>query len=177
MDWAAAACRNHADDPFGNELAVRGDFLLPITVTGALSHRFERSHAAVGFVRASLVQHKLAGAFVCARKQTAEHHGVRAGCKRFRDVSGEFDSTVGNERHFESSGNDRAFQDCGELRHADAGDNSGGANGPWSDTQLDAVSAGVYQVFYPFRSGNVTADDVNVGPVPFDELDGLDHVL
>ena len=53
--------------------------------------------------------------------------------------------------------------DGGDLRHADAGDDAGGADGAGPDADLDAVSTGVDQGLRPRAGGDVAADDVDVG--------------
>src|SRR5580704_19389703 len=52
---------------------------LSVAVAGALVHRAERSHPAVKFVGAPLVENRLAGTFLGAREQRSNHDAVGAG--------------------------------------------------------------------------------------------------
>ena len=51
-------------------------------------------------------------------------------------------------------------EDGGDLRHADAGDDAGGADGAGTDADLDGVGAGVDEVAGAFGGGDVAGDDV-----------------
>src|SRR5262245_45282288 len=63
------------------------DVLLEIAIGGTARHRTDRSHAAIGLVRTSLVEEQLTGSFVGARKQRADHCAICAGGHRFRQVA------------------------------------------------------------------------------------------
>ena len=62
--------------PFGHELlgGALAFGVLEIAVGAALLHRAERAHAAVALVRAALVELDLAGRFLGAGEEAAEHH-------------------------------------------------------------------------------------------------------
>jgi len=63
----------------------------------------------------------------------------------------------------------------GELRHADAGDNAGGADRPWTDTDLDRVGARIDQGLRTLHGGDVAGDDLHGIGEPLDAVDGCEH--
>ena len=65
----------------------------------ASAHGAERAHAAIGLVGAALVELDLAGRFLGAGEQAADHHAVRAGGDRLGDVAGIADAAIGDQRH------------------------------------------------------------------------------
>ncbi len=65
--------------------------------------------------------------------------------------------------------------DGGHLRHAYAGDNSGGANGTGSDADFDRVDSGFNERFGAFRRRDVSRDQFALGEIGLGGLDGIDH--
>src|SRR5882672_3568542 len=128
-------------DPFGDQLVHVHIRILEIPVRRAFLHRAERAPAAVGLVRAALVELDLARRLVGAGEERAEHHGVRAGGERFRDIARIADAAIGDERHARARQRFGDVLDSGDLRHADAGDDARGADRPRPDADLDAVGA------------------------------------
>src|SRR5206468_6696768 len=131
-------------DPFGHELAELRDVLLAVAVARSLTHlhRAERTHAAVRLKSSVGGVDDLARRFVDAREQTAEHHRVRAGSDRLRDVAGLLDAAVTTDRHAALRGNVRAVIDRGDLRHARARDDACRADRTGAHAHLHAVGAG-----------------------------------
>src|SRR5450631_2286192 len=89
---------NLALDAFGDGFTARYAFLR-VAVRRARLHGAERTHAAVGLECAPLVQDGLAGGFLGAGEETANHYGRCAGGDRFGDVAGKFNSAVSDDRN------------------------------------------------------------------------------
>src|SRR6516165_5590465 len=102
QDGHDASLVGHAAlDAFGHELLELGRGVLEVPVRRAvpLRHGAERAHAAIGLVGGALVELYLAGRFLGAGEQSADHHRVRTGGDRLGDVAREADATVGDHRH------------------------------------------------------------------------------
>src|SRR3546814_26231 len=61
-------------DAFGHQLHMILDVLLDIAICRPTRHRAYRSHAAIAFVGAPLIQERLSGCLLRSRKQGAYHH-------------------------------------------------------------------------------------------------------
>ena len=72
---------------------------------------------------------------------------------------------------------ERGLVDRGDLRHADAGDDAGGADRARPDADLDGVDPGVDERLGAGAGGDVAADDLHVpgGGVLLDPLDHLEQ--
>ena len=88
--------------------------------------------------RAALVQDQLARALVGAGEQVADHHRAGADGQRLDDVAGVADAAVGDHRHVVPRRRLRALVHRRDHRHADAGDDAGGADRAGADADLDA---------------------------------------
>src|SRR5437867_1047198 len=87
-DAERAALVGHAAlHPFGHQLVDVHLGFLEIAVGGALLHRAERPHAAVGLVGAPLEQLDLSRRFLGAGEQRPEHDRMRPGAERLGDVA------------------------------------------------------------------------------------------
>src|SRR5690606_24460364 len=73
--------------------------LLEVAVGAAAGHGPNRSHAAVSFVCAPLVEVGFSGALIRAGQQRADHYGVSASCKSFGDIPGKLYAAVRNDRN------------------------------------------------------------------------------
>ena len=124
-----------------------------------MRHRAERAHAAVALVRAPLVEEHLARALVGAGEQRADHHAVRAAGDRLGEVARIFDAPVADHRHAGRARGLGRLEDRGQLRHADAGDDAGGADRARTDADLDRVRAGVDQRLRALARRHVAGDD------------------
>src|SRR6185295_1571405 len=136
-----AFVRHATLDALRDELLQLFGRILEIAILRAvrLRHRSERAHAAIRLVGRALVQLDFARRLFGASEQTANHHAVRAGDQRLGDITGEANAAVRDQRYtgaFQRSGNVR---DCGDLRHADAGNDSSRADRAGTDADLDAV--------------------------------------
>ena len=67
--------------------------------------------------------------------------------------------------------------DRGDLRHADARDDAGGADGARADADLHRVGAGLDQRARGVAGGDVAADHVHRRIVLLDPAHALDHAL
>lgn len=72
---------------------------------------------------------------------TAQHHGIPTGDDRLDDVAAELDSAIRNDSYAVFLCHLRTFKNRRDLRHARTGDDSGGANGPCSHTNLYHVGS------------------------------------
>ena len=102
------------------------------------------------------------GALVGAGEQRAEHDGVGAGDERLGDVARVLQAAVGDDRDAGLAGGERRLVDGRDLRHADAGDDAGGADRARSDADLDGVGTGVDERLRALAGRDVAADDVDV---------------
>src|SRR5450755_1936377 len=85
----------------GNELFKLGRRVLKIAVGGAeaLSHRTQRTHAAVGLVGCPLIQLDLTRGFLGAGKEAANHNRMSACRDCLGDVAGIANATIGYDRN------------------------------------------------------------------------------
>src|SRR6185436_13772712 len=155
----AALERDHAFDAFGDELGLVLDRALAVALLRAADHGAFGAHAAVDLVAAALVDHGLAGAFLAAREETADHHARGAGGDGLRDVARVADAAVGDHRDARGARDAGDVGDRGDLRHADARDDAGGADRSGADADLDAVRARRDQVLRRLGGRDVAGDD------------------
>ena len=172
-----AAIRHLPLDAFRHELHLVLHVLLEVAVGRALRHRAERAHAAIALVGAALVEEHLARALVGAGEQRADHHAVRPAGDRLGEVARIFDAAVGDDRHAGRAPGLGRFQDGGELRHADAGDDAGGADRARPDADLDRVRAGVDQRLRALARRHIAGDDRDLVGRALDAADLLEHRL
>jgi len=145
--------------------AFRHEFLrirLEVAVLAARVHGAFGAHAAISLVASALVHDNFARAFLCACEERAQHDGVRAGRDGFDNVTGVLDATIGNNRDIVAAGHLCAVHDGGELRHAYACDDAGGADGARAYADLDGVSACVDQVKCGFCRRDVAGNDLRL---------------
>src|SRR5262247_3582546 len=164
-----------AFDAFGHQFALGFLALLGVTVLAPLLHRRQAAHSAVRFEVAALIQNDLAGRFVDAREQRADHHGVGAGRDGLGDVAGIFNASVGDHRDARTRRASDAFRNGRDLRHARACDHASCTNRTGTYAALDRVRAGLNQDFRAVGRADVAGDQLYLGETPFDELDGFDH--
>src|SRR5205085_1061102 len=135
------------------------------------------AHAAVALVAAALVQHDLAGGFFRPREHAAHHDGARARRDRLGDVARVADAAVRDEGHAAAGERRGDVVDGGDLRHADARDDAGRADGSGTDADLHRVGADFHQRARGATRGDVAADHVDVGIVLLHPTHALDHAL
>ncbi len=102
--------------------------LLEVTVFGALLHRRQGTHTAIHLEATALVNFHLAGAFLGTGQQAAHHHTAAASRQRLHNIAGIFNTTVANNRHVIFCGHLGRIHNCGQLRHANAGNHTRGTN-------------------------------------------------
>ena len=170
-----AAIRDPAFDAFGHQLVGIG-LILEITILAALLHRAKRTHAAVALVAAALEQLDFAWAFLGAGEQAADHHAGRAGDQRLADVAGIADAAVGDQRDAVLQGFSH-HRDRGDLRHADARHDTGGADRPRANADLDRVRTRVHQRQRGIAGDDVAADHLQFREAPLGPRHAVDHAL
>src|SRR5476649_1588433 len=173
----AAFVGDAAFDAFGHELVGLHARFLEITVGRAVRHRTDAAHAAIRFVAAALVQDHFARRLFGAGKHRAHHHGRRAGGQRLRDVARVADAAVGDARHAGAFQRFGHVRDRGDLRHADAGDDTRGADRARADADLDRIGAVFDQGLGGGRRGDVAADDVNLREAGLDPAHAIEYAL
>ena len=67
------------------------------------------------------------------------------------------------------------IHDRGELRHADAGDDAGGADRARTDADLDRVGAGIDQRLGAFGGGDIAGDHLHRIRHALDAGHGVEH--
>ena len=174
-----ALVRHAAFDAFRHQLLGTGRGVLEVTVgrTLSLSHGAQRAHAAVGLVGTALEQLDLTRSFFGTGQHGADHHRGSAGSDGLGQVAGETDATVGNQRYAGTFQRGSHIGHGTDLRHADAGNDTGGADGARADTDLHAVCAGLSQSTGRVASGDVAADDLHLREVLLDPAHAVDHAL
>src|SRR2546421_795373 len=91
--------RNAALDPFRNQF-LQGPVALRIAIAPAPFHGTDGAHATIYFIRASLVQNRLSGTLLRARKEAADHDRGGSARDGFRDVPRIFDPAICNDGDF-----------------------------------------------------------------------------
>ena len=174
-----ALVRHAAFDTFRYQLLGTGRGVLKVTVRGALGlgHGAQRTHAAVGLVGTALEQLDFARRLFGTGQHGADHHGGGTGGDGFGQVAGEADTTIGNQRHAGAGQRGGDIGHGADLRYADAGDDTSGADGTRADADLDAVSAGFGEGLGGFASGDVAADHLDVREVLLDPAHAVDHAF
>ena len=102
------------------------------------------------------------GRLLAAGEHRADHHRVGAGDECLGDLAGVLHAAVGDQRDARGLGGERRLVDRGHLRHADAGDDAGGADRARPDADLDGVGAGVDERLRALAGRDVAADDLDV---------------
>ncbi len=161
----------------GHELQRVPDVLLEVAVGRAARHGADRAHAAIGLVGAALIEKHLAGAFVGAGEQRAEHHAIGPGGERLGEIAGITRAAVGDHRDIALLRRFDRFEQRGELRHADPGHDARGADRPRPDADFDRVGAGIDQRLGAIRRRHVAGDDLHRIRLPLDAAHGVEHEL
>src|SRR5690606_34099582 len=170
-----AAVRHAALDALGHQLVGRGG-LLEVAVLGALLHGPDRAHAAVALVAAALVELGLARGLLGAGEQPADHDRGGAGGDGLADVAGVADAAVGDQRDavLERAGD---HVDGGDLRHAHARHDAGGADGARPHAHLHGIGARVHQRQRGVAGDDVAAHHLHPGVALLGPGHALDHAL
>src|SRR5919197_960918 len=173
----AAFVRHAAFDPLGHELVDVHVRVLEIAVGRALLHGAERAHAAIGLIRATLVELELPRRFVGAGEKRAEHHHMRARGDGLGDIARIAHAAVGDERHAGLLERRGHVLDGGDLRHADAGDDARRADRAGADADLHAVRPMIDERPRGIAGADVAADDLHAGIALLDPLHAIEHTL
>ena len=141
---------------------VGGVIGLEVAIGGTFRHRAQGTHTAVRLVRTALIEFDFARRLFGTRQHRTDHDGGRARGNRFRDIAGETDTAVGDNR------DTRAFQrfnrvgNGGDLRNAHAGHDTGRTDGARADTHFHRAAAGFRQRASARTGRHVAADDLQV---------------
>ena len=154
--------RHLAFDTLGHQLHLVLDVGLEIAVGAAARHRADAAHAAIALIGAALIQEGFARRFGRARQQRADHDAAGARSQRLGDVTRRAQTAVGDHRHAMLVRFIGRIHDGGQLRHAHAGDDAGGADGAGADADLHAVRAGVDQRLGRFGGGDIAGHDLDM---------------
>ena len=159
-------------DPFGDELQLILDVLLEIAIRRTACHRANRSHPAIGFVTAPLIEENLARRFFGSCQQRPDHDGRCAPCQRLGNVARRAQATISDHRNARLRGFAGRIHDCRQLRHPHTGDHPRGADRPRPDTDLDPVGARIDQGTRRLCRRHIARDDLNLVAQLADALDG-----
>src|ERR1700712_4508382 len=170
---------NAAFDTFRYQFlgAFGGVLEVAVRRTLGLGRRAQRTHAAVGLVRPTLEQFDFAWRLFGAGEHRAHHHAVGTGHDGLGQVTGETDAAVGDQWNVGAFEGRSDVGDGADLRHADTGNDTGGADGARTDTDLYPVSAGFDQCASSSAGGDVAADDLDVREVLLDPANAVDHAF
>src|SRR3989338_287542 len=100
------------------------------------------AHTAIFFEFLSALYDGLPRRLIAPREKVAEHDGRCAGRKRFRDIAGGAHAAIGDDGHAFFGGDRHDFENCGELRDADAANDTGRADASLPDADLDRIGEG-----------------------------------
>ena len=106
-------------------------------------------------------EHLLARGFLTASERAAEHHGGGASHKGLGDVTGVVDATVGDAGHASGTAGLSGLVHGGELRNANTGNDTGGADGARTNTDLDGIGTGLDHGLGTGTGADVAADDLH----------------
>ena len=129
-----AFVRHLALDPFRYQLAEGAQVLAVaalgcgVAVAGPALHGADGAHAAVFLEAPALVDHQVAGRFLQASQQRAQHDRAGAGRQRLDDVAGVLDAAVGDDWHAIAPRGLAAGRNGRHLRHTCAGHDAGRTN-------------------------------------------------
>ncbi len=170
---------NAAFDTFRHQLLGTGRGVLEVTVarTLRLRHGTQRTHATVCLVGATLEQFDLARSLFGTSQHRADHHGGSTSDDGLGQVTGEADTTIGDQRHTGASQRGGYVGHGADLRHANASDDTGGADRTRTDADLDTVCASLDQCQCSRTSGDVAADHLDFREVLLDPAYAVDHAL
>src|SRR5262245_1569536 len=162
IEGERALVRHLPFNPFRDQLLGIFHVCLAVAVSAPLAHGTERTHPAINFVSSALIENRFPGTLFGPREKTADHHRVRAGRQRLCDIAGEFDAAVGDDGHVTARRGFSTTANRRNLRHADAGYDTGSANGTRPDTDLDHIDAGLDQRRCSLVSSDIATSDVEI---------------
>ena len=90
-------------------MVLGGDVLLEIAVGAAARHRADRTHAAIGLVRAALIEEHLARAFSGPGQHRSDHHRARPRGHCLGDIAAGAKAPIRDHRNVGFSRLGRAF--------------------------------------------------------------------
>src|SRR5690349_1118613 len=172
-----ALVRHASFHALGHELVCGFLVILEITIARSLLHGPDRSHAAIRFVRPSLIKLDLAGRFLRAREQTTQHDGVCPRRQCFRDVARITNAAVRDHRHTRVLHRGRDILYGSDLRNAHTGDNPGCADGARPYAHLHTIGAMIQKRFGRGTGGDVAADHLNLRIMSLHPFHAIEHTL
>src|SRR3569832_2330614 len=172
-----ALVRHASLDALRHELLDLDLAFLEVAVAGAALHGTECAHAAIGFVRAALIQLDLAGRLLRAREHAAHHHAIGARDDGLGEVARIAHTAVGDHGHAAFGQGLGDVRDRSDLRHALTAHDARGADRAGADTDLHRVDTGLDQCERAFGRRDVAADDLHLGKVLLDPFDTVEHAL
>src|SRR5262249_38939512 len=126
---------------------------------------------------ATLIEVDLAGAFLGAGQERADHGAIGAGSERLREIAGELHAAVGDHRRIGFRCFIHGVDHGRELRHANARHDARGADRARPDAAFYRVGAGIDQGLRPFAGRDVAGDYLHFVRVALDAADGVEHAL
>ena len=117
-----------------------------------------------------MIEEHLARRLLRAGESRAHHGHLGAGGQRLGEVSRVLDAAVGDHRRLTPLGRAGGFGDGGQLRHAHARHDAGGADGARADAHLDGVRPDVDQSPGAVIGGDVAGDDLHAVGLALDPL-------
>src|SRR5205823_864623 len=137
--------------------------ILEVTLTRTGRHGAQRTHAAIGFEGAALVQDQLTRTLVSSGEQRSNHHCPRTSCESLRDVTGVFDTTGGDHWYVRIFGGAISLCNGCNLGNSSAGHHSRGADGARADSNFDRIHAGARQFACAVKRAYVAGDQIYFG--------------
>src|SRR5262245_10364862 len=172
-----ALIRHLPFNPLRDQLLRVFHICLAVAVSASLTHGTERTHSAINLVSSPLIENRFPGALFSPREKAADHHRIRASSQRLCYIAGKFDPAVGDDGHVTARRGFSATANRRNLRHANAGYDTGRANGTRPDTDLDYVDACVYQGRRSLVGGDVAAGDIKINVAPPNLTHRIEDIL
>ena len=157
-----ALVRDLGDDAFRHKFLDIGFHVLEIPVLGTVLHGLDGAHATVGLELTAAQDDGLARGLLRPGEERASHDGAGTGGQRLGNVARIPDAAIGDDRHTAALEGFRRHHDGRQLRHAHAGDDTGGADGAGADADLDGVNARIREGLRTFGRGYVTGNDLDI---------------
>ena len=124
-----------------------------------------------------MIELHVAGRFLGAGEQAAEHRRVRPRRNRLGDVPRVADATIGDRRDVGTFESIRNFCDRRDLRDADTGHDPRRADRARADAHLDAIDARFDERLRAGGRHDIAGNELEIGIRTLDCADTLEHVL
>src|SRR3989344_551542 len=111
-------------------------------------------------------------------KQSSDHHRIRSGNDRFRDITRLAYAAISDDRNISATNHAGAVVYRGQLRTADASDDTCRAYRAGALADFDAVNTKIEKSLYGFGFGHIADDNIERDTaVLFERTYRVEHIL